>query len=493
MSITKPAVTTYDADFTGLCGSAQLFSDEATLSGSDNSSDYQLAAYTEGSNARNAARRLTSDRSMRHDAAASMMDRGFMRVALNSSSPKRSSRTTTTGMPSNSTTTNSTGSTTTIFSVWDGDWALLEEYSFNGSTSTILQKYVQGYHGLVKTLVDNVYYYQDELGSTSHIANASGALLEYYKYNLYGKPSYFSSTSQQLNSSTYSVVDLGNGGSRWMPELGLYDDRNRFMSPDLGRFLQPDPIGFKGDASNLYRYCGNDWANRVDPTGLEEVDVVFRAFISQPYVGWGRFSLAGDNRTFSGDAHASSRTSVAVRIETDPSKNHGHPMIGMPTIQISPSHNNLTGGEKTATGPQLPRVSVTQGKDGTVGIHIDQNVRTPYQPAGKGIRANVDISVNQQATKGTVQGTLSRSPAFEANFTPENGKTRNLQLQDGPRKTIPFLQGLQDTAPVDKSTQISPGQSEASHVEPVDIGGTGFANLGGLFFGGNGPPTGGPP
>jgi uncharacterized protein RhaS with RHS repeats len=48
----------------------------------------------------------------------------------------------------------------------------------------------------------------------------------------------------------------------------LYDDRNRFMSPALGRFIQPDPIGFKGDASNLYRYCGNDWANKTDPTGL---------------------------------------------------------------------------------------------------------------------------------------------------------------------------------------------------------------------------------
>ena len=43
------------------------------------------------------------------------------------------------------------------------------------------------------------------------------------------------------------------------------------MSPDLGRFLQPDPIGFKGDASNLYRYCGNDWANRTDPMGLDDV------------------------------------------------------------------------------------------------------------------------------------------------------------------------------------------------------------------------------
>jgi RHS repeat-associated protein len=110
------------------------------------------------------------------------------------------------------------------------------------------------------------YYYQDELGSTSHIADASGALLEYYKYDLYGRPQYFDSTSQPLNASTYGVKDLFTG-QRWVTEIGLYDDRNRFMSPDLGRFLQPDPIGFKGDASNLYRYVGNNWANKTDPLG----------------------------------------------------------------------------------------------------------------------------------------------------------------------------------------------------------------------------------
>src|ERR1051326_7573184 len=81
--------------------------------------------------------------------------------------------------------------------------------------------------------------------------------------------------TQQLNSSTYGVKDLFTG-KRWLSNIGLYDDRNRFMSPDLGRFLQPDPIGFKGDASNLYRYCGNDWANKTDPTGLLENTTVER-------------------------------------------------------------------------------------------------------------------------------------------------------------------------------------------------------------------------
>jgi hypothetical protein len=52
----------------------------------------------------------------------------------------------------------------------------------------------------------------------------------------------------------------------------LYDLRNRFYSPDLGRFLQPDPIGFAGDPSNIYRYVGNNPVNRSDPSGLVSPD-----------------------------------------------------------------------------------------------------------------------------------------------------------------------------------------------------------------------------
>jgi hypothetical protein len=36
----------------------------------------------------------------------------------------------------------------------------------------------------------------------------------------------------------------------------------------MGVFLQPDPIGFKGDAANIYRFCNNNAVNRIDPLGL---------------------------------------------------------------------------------------------------------------------------------------------------------------------------------------------------------------------------------
>jgi uncharacterized protein RhaS with RHS repeats len=48
----------------------------------------------------------------------------------------------------------------------------------------------------------------------------------------------------------------------------LNDYRNRVELPTLGVFLQPDPIGFKGDAANLYRFVNNNAVNRIDPLGL---------------------------------------------------------------------------------------------------------------------------------------------------------------------------------------------------------------------------------
>ena len=49
---------------------------------------------------------------------------------------------------------------------------------------------------------------------------------------------------------------------------GLLFMRNRYYSPALGRFIQPDPIGHNGGDENWYRYCGNACAQYLDPEGL---------------------------------------------------------------------------------------------------------------------------------------------------------------------------------------------------------------------------------
>jgi RHS repeat-associated protein len=153
---------------------------------------------------------------------------------------------------------------TTTYSVWEG-WNLVQEYR---TGPTVTASYLYGATGLVKNLLTNNYYYQDGSGSTSHLANSGGALLEWYRYDLDGTPFFYNSSDQMIGGSNAGVRHLFTG-QQWYSELGLYDLRNRFYSPDIGRFLQPDPIGFRGDRTNLYRHCGNNPVTRWDPSGLQ--------------------------------------------------------------------------------------------------------------------------------------------------------------------------------------------------------------------------------
>lgn len=109
------------------------------------------------------------------------------------------------------------------------------------------------------------------------MADANGTIQERYFYDAYGTPSFTdgSGTVSRLQSQ-FGISHLFTG-QRWDANLGdpndpvtpgLYDLRNRYYHPVLGRFLQPDPIGFAGDRINIYRYCGNNPANKTDPSGL---------------------------------------------------------------------------------------------------------------------------------------------------------------------------------------------------------------------------------
>jgi RHS repeat-associated protein len=156
---------------------------------------------------------------------------------------------------------------TRTFNVWDG-WDLIEEYRAANSGATTAA-YLYGATGLISQATNGqlYYLYQDGSGSTSHVANGSGVLQEWYRYDLQGAAFFYNATDNQLTASGLGVRHLFTG-QQWYQELGLYDLRNRFYSPDVGRFLQPDPIGFRG-GNNLYRYCGNNAVTGRDPFGLE--------------------------------------------------------------------------------------------------------------------------------------------------------------------------------------------------------------------------------
>ena len=65
--------------------------------------------------------------------------------------------------------------------------------------------------------------------------------------------------------------------------------------PNLGRFLQTDPVGYKDDV-NLYAYVGNDPLNETDPTGAcpqsVKLGVDFALEVAVQYATTGEVDLA---------------------------------------------------------------------------------------------------------------------------------------------------------------------------------------------------------
>jgi RHS repeat-associated protein len=100
-----------------------------------------------------------------------------------------------------------------------------------------------------------VYYHHDVMGSTVAVTQGgdSGAS-EAYTYSDFGAP----------GAGTWATYRYA--GYRYDSETGLYYVNARYYNPNLGRFLQTDPIGLQG-GTNLYAYVGNDPINLIDSSG----------------------------------------------------------------------------------------------------------------------------------------------------------------------------------------------------------------------------------
>jgi RHS repeat-associated protein len=93
-------------------------------------------------------------------------------------------------------------------------------------------------------------------------------VLERYIYDPYGKVTYYDAGWTAASStSAYGFAYLHQGG-RYDTVSGLYQFRNRELSPTLGRWMQQDPMRYEGGDSNLYRAVSGNPVRFVDPSGL---------------------------------------------------------------------------------------------------------------------------------------------------------------------------------------------------------------------------------
>ena len=117
------------------------------------------------------------------------------------------------------------------------------------------------------TLDERLFALQDPNWNVTALSDPTGAGVERYGYSAYGQPAFLDGSYSAITSSAYDVDTLYCGYG-WDEIVGSYSVRNRVLWPHLGRWGRRDPIGFAGNDSDLYRYCGNGPVDRVDPTGL---------------------------------------------------------------------------------------------------------------------------------------------------------------------------------------------------------------------------------
>jgi len=165
-----------------------------------------------------------------------------------------------------STQTTDSDSPTLTLNTYD-DWNLIEE---RDETGTQIARYVHGPRideiVVIKNAHGVFYPHHDALGSVTMLTDENGKLAEYYRYSVTGEVTIYAPNGTVLSRSAVGNRWLFTG-REWLPELSLYDYRNRIYSPQLGRFLQTDPIRFAANDLNLYRYVKNNYPNHLDPSG----------------------------------------------------------------------------------------------------------------------------------------------------------------------------------------------------------------------------------
>ncbi len=344
--------------------------------------------------------------------------------------------------------------TTTVF-VTDADNREVLEY--DGSSGAILRWYAYGRGS------------NDVLNQTNVVAGTRTAFIPDVQGSVIASLDSSSGTLSKISYLPYGkgasvTAPFGYTGQRVDTETnGLYYYRARHYSPAWGRFVQPDPIGYRGGV-NLYAYVGNDPINRIDPYGLKPGDPypsADAAAIDALLDVYGR-SVA-TNREYAGRIYRNgdgtfSYTPGLTDSQRFPQSNNpnydccasssspGNVPAGTQNMGSFHTHGPYDPG-KTNTEFSPPDISFYTYQDKLPGYLAGTNAQgtgvilkfTPGETSGQGLT---------QTLGSTSNGSFSPNPTYDPNAkpstTPPGGESYDPNAGNGPLQSTQTSQGLGD-------------------------------------------------
>ena len=170
----------------------------------------------------------------------------------------------------------------TTYYVYDGEKPVLE-YDASGSPVGF-NLYGKGIDEILERGAygsDNQWHWyffqQNHEGSVTHLIDASGNVIERYRYDVFGAPTIYDGNWNVRQFTAYDNRFLFTGREYAATYRSIYNAqsftfyeyRARAYNPALGRFMSEDPKLFDAGDYNLFRYCHNDPIDNVDPMGTQ--------------------------------------------------------------------------------------------------------------------------------------------------------------------------------------------------------------------------------
>jgi RHS repeat-associated protein len=166
----------------------------------------------------------------------------------------------------------------TTWFVWDNESRLLAEYSEDSSTSTAeltqLYSYVPGEYAPSQVTDGNGNYQvvSDHLSTPKLLVDIdSEAIVWQATKAAFGT----TSVDEDVDGDGVDVTfNFRFSGQYEDAETGLYYNYYRYYDPELGRYIQSDPIGLNGGL-NTYGYVSGNPVIYADPYGLDACYVLY--------------------------------------------------------------------------------------------------------------------------------------------------------------------------------------------------------------------------